>query len=127
MSKQELGPLQKEWIAALRSGKYKQGKNALHRISSDEWCCLGVLCDLTSDRLGVSRSNLGEYETFGCCDSVPIASIVEAIRLYNTLGSTLFDKGTASLVDLNDVHGSTFPEIADILESNPEAYFEGPA
>lgn len=37
--------IKKLWIKALRSGKYKQGKNALHP-SPDTFCCLGVLCDL---------------------------------------------------------------------------------
>lgn len=32
------------WIAALKLGNYKQGKNFLRK--NDEYCCLGVLCDL---------------------------------------------------------------------------------
>ncbi len=31
-------------VAALRSGRYKQGKNQLRR--GDRFCCLGVACDL---------------------------------------------------------------------------------
>ena len=41
------------WIAALRSGEYKQTRGKLHRsfrMTGDslveEYCCLGVLCDL---------------------------------------------------------------------------------
>jgi hypothetical protein len=33
-----------KWLTALRSGEYKQGPGALRR--GDEFCCLGVLCDL---------------------------------------------------------------------------------
>lgn len=33
-----------EWVAALRSGEYKQGINLLRQ--DDKFCCLGVLCDL---------------------------------------------------------------------------------
>lgn len=33
------------WIEALRSGKYMQGKGRL-RSFYDEFCCLGVLCNL---------------------------------------------------------------------------------
>lgn len=36
--------IKRRWVAALRSGKYKQGKDWLRR--DDEYCCLGVLCDL---------------------------------------------------------------------------------
>jgi hypothetical protein len=32
------------WVAALRSGEYKQAKNSLRK--QDAFCCLGVLCDL---------------------------------------------------------------------------------
>ena len=34
-----------QWIKALRSGKYKQGRGAL-RKTDNTYCCLGVLCDL---------------------------------------------------------------------------------
>lgn len=33
------------WVPALRSGKYKQGRGQL-RSANDEFCCLGVACDL---------------------------------------------------------------------------------
>jgi hypothetical protein len=36
--------LKQLWVAALRSGKYAQGKSYL-RVKN-EYCCLGVLCDL---------------------------------------------------------------------------------
>lgn len=35
------------WLDALRSGEYKQGRGVL-RTPDDEYCCLGVLCDLHS-------------------------------------------------------------------------------
>ena len=33
-----------KWVAALRSGKYKQGSGQLHNTMNDTYCCLGVLC-----------------------------------------------------------------------------------
>src|SRR3954467_3257157 len=33
-----------KWVAALRSGEYKQTKSYLH--DEQGYCCLGVLCDL---------------------------------------------------------------------------------
>lgn len=33
-----------KWVAALRSGEYKQGEGQLR--SGDKFCCLGVLCNL---------------------------------------------------------------------------------
>lgn len=37
-----------QWIAALRSGEYQQGRGYLnsHTEEGDKFCCLGVLCDL---------------------------------------------------------------------------------
>lgn len=42
----KLNPERKaEWIAALLSGDYEQGRSAL-RNGRSEYCCLGVACDL---------------------------------------------------------------------------------
>jgi len=35
--------LKRKWVAALRSGKYKQGFRTLWRESDNSHCCLGVL------------------------------------------------------------------------------------
>lgn len=37
--------IKKQWIKALRSGDYKQGKEQL-RNDENQFCCLGVLCNL---------------------------------------------------------------------------------
>ena len=36
--------LKRKWLAALRSGKYLQGRNRLRR--GNRFCCLGVLADV---------------------------------------------------------------------------------
>lgn len=36
--------IMQDWVKALRSGEYKQGRESLR--SQDRYCCLGVLCDL---------------------------------------------------------------------------------
>lgn len=45
--------VKKEWLAALRSGDYSQGRNVLE-TTDGRFCCLGVLCDLAKDA-GVVR------------------------------------------------------------------------
>lgn len=45
--------LKAQWVAALRSEKYKQGIGLL-RNRHDEYCCLGVLCELAG--LATSRT-----------------------------------------------------------------------
>lgn len=39
------------WVAALESGEYKQGQRRLR--CNDEYCSLGVLCDLYSKETGI--------------------------------------------------------------------------
>lgn len=59
--------LKAKWLAALRSGNYTQGQNALIRIkeSTREYCCLGVLCDvLVKDNYpGISLTNSAPHST----------------------------------------------------------------
>lgn len=38
--------LRDRWVAALRSGKYTQGRRKLRNTQNNTFCCLGVLCDL---------------------------------------------------------------------------------
>lgn len=85
------------WIAALRSGEYKQGTAVLAyypRKGTTEFCCLGVLnqvCALGSD------SSLGKIRP----------DIRESIGLTGNLQSTL--------IRMNDEENKTFNEIADFL------------
>ena len=48
--------LKAKWVAALRSGEYKQGRDVLHNNKSNTYCCLGVLC------------RVAEFETDGFSD-----------------------------------------------------------
>jgi hypothetical protein len=41
--------LKRKWVAALRSGKYAQGRHYL-RNSAGAYCCLGVLCKINTGR-----------------------------------------------------------------------------
>jgi hypothetical protein len=36
----------RKWVAALRSGKFKQGQGALKK-TDDTYCCLGVACEIS--------------------------------------------------------------------------------
>ena len=115
----------KIWIAALRSGKYKQSRTALN--GRDGFCCLGVLCDISGQGKwverddGISRYVIGDemYVTVlpaALCDHYEIPELgfdvpTEVIAKY-----TSFDCET-SLAALND-RGATFEEIANILEDH---------
>jgi len=53
-----------EWLAALRSGEYEQGQDALRH--NGKFCCLGVLCDLAAKH-GVGRWELSAHFHDGDC------------------------------------------------------------
>lgn len=124
-----------QWIAALRSGDYKQGQGALRR-RENTFCCLGVLMDLAvkanvvpegklwgnlyfydsgSDREDVEVGNSGALLT----DPVSIwADVSPAGALPTVVGWTEEDyvRKATSLMALNDDAGYTFKQIADVIE-----------
>lgn len=38
------------WVEALRSGRYRQGQSYLHSVEDDQYCCLGVLCEIALEQ-----------------------------------------------------------------------------
>lgn len=118
---QELGPLQKKWVEALRSGKYKQGSGYLR--SGDRFCCLGVACDVLGHAPEPVESHLPP-------------SVMAALRFHDNGGQLrgmqmprVVSKGPYPhefLVNANDC-GETFAVIADFVEAHPEAVFREPA
>ena len=66
--------IKQEWVKALRSGEYDQGKDEL-RSYANTYCCLGVLCDLYSKKTGVKW-----IERTSICD--------EEVKFYTIHGST---------------------------------------
>lgn len=97
----------KKWVAALRSGEYKQGKGALQ--SKDGYCCLGVGCDIfiPKDKQVLDPMGLlmGSYPN----SQLLAPSWLPAINLdYSNKNKTM-------LSTLND-NGKSFDEIADLIE-----------
>lgn len=113
-----------QWVAALRSGEYAQGKNAL-RNSKNEFCCLGVLCNLhAQSHPGIAagqrdpRKYLGEYGRLS-------ALVMDWAGIRNNLGSVDVGcpqktvNGRVTLAAAND-SGARFLTIADFIEKNYE-------
>jgi hypothetical protein len=121
----------KEWVAALRSGKFNQGSGALRDTFSDTetFCCLGVACHLLRPNLwqnvpnepfkfrmnhGFDDHELAELD----CDRPDFPKQQGAYMpkaLAEEIGLTVLDQ--KRLVDMND-GSSTFDEIADYIEEN---------
>lgn len=102
-----------KWVAALRSGEYKQGKRYLRK--GDEFCCLGVLTDLAAKEGHCAWGRVGEEDehytddgTFGVLP-IPIA------RLVGVTSDGAREGRVPNLYEMND-DGATFLEIADIIE-----------
>lgn len=85
--------LKLKWVEALRSGKYKQGKQRF-KSADDTYCCLGVLADVA----GVLKGNEG---LAGFVETHPITSSQE-FKFWR----------------MNDTEKKSFAEIADYIEAN---------
>lgn len=108
--------LKKRWVEALRSGKYKQGRQYL-RDQSDQYCCLGVLCDITEkgkwyEAVSVTdrRKPVYRYVPLGRTEGT-IAYLPRDIQ--DKAGLTTSTETT--LAKMND-KGWSFKKIADWIE-----------
>lgn len=109
-----------QWLEALRSGKYKQGKGALHNKSDDSYCCLGVLCEVMGVPKyaleGDEHSHFTHYGVEGDFTSCSLPMSVSHASGLTCYGQFLDENGEdESLAHLND-KGATFDQIAAIIE-----------
>ena len=114
----------KKWIAALRSGEYKQGKGCLENANG-EFCCIGVLAKLAGVERVVSPGKTTAYQSIIYDGQIGSASdkVKEWVGLINEV-AMFNDKGDyEDLARLND-NGYTFEDIAAIIESEPDGMFE---
>lgn len=110
--------IKKKWVAALRSGDYKQGRDQL-RNEQNEFCCLGVLCNIHAQehkRIAARQPNPLLY--MGEREQLPL-EVEKWAGLEGQFDGMMFDKVTQEffcLVELNDFDQLSFDEIADVIE-----------
>lgn len=106
-----------KWLAALRSGEYKQTKRMLARLEEDgteSFCCLGVLQKVLDGDVERVQSCAIGVPTMGWLERHGIVFLdvdlnachvpyIESVHQYASV--------------LNDEGGLTFAEIADLLEA----------
>jgi hypothetical protein len=102
--------IKEKWVTALRSGEYKQGQDRLKK--GDQFCCLGVLCDLHAKETGRSWAPLkncagDEYLRAYTIPPFTVCKWADYNPAYN-------DKITT----LNDIEKADFNKIADFIEEN---------
>lgn len=100
----------KKWIAALRSGKFKQGVGMLRSNNKDYHCCLGVLCEVLQTDAVLKEEALNALQ--GSAFLPPL--ICEILNMESD-PTVIFGKCTTSLAAMND-GGYKFEKIADIIE-----------
>lgn len=126
----------REWVDALRSGKYEQGRLAL-RSKDDKYCCLGVLCDIAKSKVGLDWNFHNDKYYIGEDGAVDTSSIILPVSIVNFLGIGAGHLGitidverllphlrvgipsnikVVYLIELNDYYKFPFTQIADILE-----------
>lgn len=108
--KQEIA---EKWANALLSKAYKQGRYQL-RNSNDEFCCLGVLCDLHAiEHPEIARTHTHQSFYLDRRVALPDA-VVEWAGMKSKLGAI---KPGLSLSKIND-DGVSFEKIAKIILDN---------
>jgi hypothetical protein len=121
-----------EWVSALRSGDYAQGAGVLHRQiknGPDEFCCLGVLCEISVAHGVIDREdpmegcNRFQYVTrYGDTNEHYLPRAVGDWAGLDDLNPFLVhDETRDSLANFNDNpneddDGLTFEEIADMID-----------
>ena len=133
----------RQWLAALRSGEYRQTKGKL-KARNHSFCCLGVACEVA----GIPSIYYGQeyyYGPEGALKAVkddedgegsdwlrvnstslpPVAqewlgTATEAPRLAKPVTFTWHGEEVkeSSLIELNDTYGWSFEQIAEAVEKN---------
>jgi len=94
-----------KWIAALRSGEYKQGKFTMYDSITQTYCCLGVAEIVAGNNI----------ETIGKTYSPRRLNRKSKVpELLKSTTSSISD----ILMGMNDSKDKTFNEIADWIEEN---------
>ena len=114
--------IKEKWLEALRSGRYRQGKNCLRNLY-DEYCCIGVLLDVIDPTRWIRKENCYSWENE---DAVLPKSLQNQYGLKSTIiieplktqyKDDNYDRCTINdLTCANDVACYNFKQIADIIE-----------
>jgi hypothetical protein len=119
--------VREKWVAALRSGEYKQGRSQLR--FQDKFCCLGVLCELAVKEEVISSATSegnpeGDFEYAGSSYLLPyevsewagLGADDAELRYNAPIGVATPDvKHFWMASSLND-KGVPFTTIADLIE-----------
>ena len=105
----------KQWVEALRSGKYKQGHLSLYSPYKNTYCCLGVACKTVDVPDEQMAAHMIPHKDFTNGDKLP------AILLTNNDVVRFLWNINDGQIDYNEGkwnEGWSFRQIADWIEKN---------
>lgn len=107
----------RRWLAALRSGDYRQTKGCL--FDDQGYCCLGVACDVFHQDTGQGEWELtdafilrGESQ-----ETYPPAEVMEYFGIATYSPTVLFSSSAKKEVAALNDEGYSFEKIANLLEA----------
>lgn len=113
------------WVAALRSGEYAQTRQFLRK--SGGFCCLGVLCDLhqrhtqAGEWLDHEDGLEAAYKTGPTSNDASRTCLPNGVYEWADCSEDPADADVGlPLAVLNDDHGYTFAQLADVIEKHWE-------
>lgn len=102
-----------KWVAALKSGSYKQGRERLR--SKDTYCCLGVFCDI-SGKGKWEGNEFGQYiYRLNSPDKRGYRELIHYLTSSFCNEYGIDEDKTRDLAMMND-RGSSFEDIAEKIE-----------
>ena len=104
-----------KWVAALRSGEYKQHRGMLANDERTEHCCLGVLCELAIKEGVKVEVDMRPYYAYF---DERVAGLPDKVQNWSGVSTAegLLNGGLA-LAALND-RNWPFEQIADVIEKH---------
>lgn len=112
-----------KWVAALRSGEYRQTMGGLQR--DGRFCCLGVACFLF-DKANPGVLEVSEQGGWTAYDGAS-ADLPERVQTWlgvaHSFGQFQKDDESFDYVSGWNDDGRSFSEIADLIESRPPGLF----
>lgn len=114
--------------AKLRDGSFAQIEGRL-RDHDNGRCCLGVACDVFHEVTGIGQwQDRGDGTIEFVVDRTAMGydawGMPEDVRVWYGFASSDGVYLGGCLIDHNDAHGKSFPEIADIIEAEPVGLVE---
>ncbi len=119
----------KAWVEALESGKFKQTRGKLTKISTRgllSYCCLGVACELYRQAhiktIIDDKKHIGVRAYDGELNMLP-ERVQKWLGIRTNNGAYVTDKGIGDLIDDNDSRCLSFKKIAAIIRLEPKGLF----